>query len=151
MIYTLGDFPILAHLMDQRFKKKSSLLSKRSTPELKPKQHRQLTVPVLFSSLFLCWPWRGTHEGAIGCCSFRPGCVSPLRFLTPNATALWYAATIAPTDIIVQKTAVASQYRRKAAASVAYGLPANTCRHPPRYPKRAARYIFLLLLISFPS
>lgn len=43
------------------------------------------------------------------------------------------------TDIIAQKSGrvtlpIAEKPRHLS------GLPANTCRHPPRYPKRAARY-----------
>lgn len=51
LIYTLGRRLHMDQLLQQ-----SSLYLERSTPKAKPKEYCQSTVPVLFSSLFLCWP-----------------------------------------------------------------------------------------------
>lgn len=82
MIYTLRDFPILAHLMDQLLKK-VPLFSDTLNAQAQAK-----TAPPIYSSCAILKPLfmlalERTHEGAIGCCSFRPNCVSPFKVPYP--------------------------------------------------------------------
>lgn len=74
----------------------------------------------------------------------------PLRFLTPNATALWY---IAPADIIAQKSSGRVTLSPKSRGISCLWAASEYLQASPEIPKASgALHLFVLCsLVSFPS